>query len=138
MQELKINHLAVLVCFVLLTGLGFAWYGPLFGEPWMEMVGIDPENMEVPGAGIWITNIIATIAPLYLLAWLFTKLNVRSALNGGMIGFLISFCFILLSDMTSDMFAGAPYGLAWITGGYSVVAITVSGAILGAWKKFQS
>lgn len=141
MQALKINHLAVLVCFVILTGLGFLWYSPvLFGNPWMEMVGLDMAEVEAnpPGAGIWITNIIATIAPLYLLAWLFTKLNVRSALNGAMIGFLIAFCFILLSDMTGDMFAGAPYGLAWITGGYSVVAITISGAILGAWKKYVS
>ena len=138
MQELKINHLAVLVCFVVLTALGFLWYGPLFGETWMDMVGLDMATVEAnpPGASTWIANIVATLIPLYFLAWLFTKLNVRTAMNGALIGFLIGFCFILLSDMTSNLFAQRPYGLSWITGGYSVVSLAIAGAILGAWKKY--
>jgi hypothetical protein len=33
------------------------------------------------------------------------------------------------------MFAGEPYWLAWITGGYSLTWLTGSGYILGAWTK---
>jgi len=52
MKELKINYLAVLVAVVLQFVLGFLWYGPLFGEPWMEMVGFDMATVEAnpPGA----------------------------------------------------------------------------------------
>ena len=137
MKTLKINHAAVWVCVVLSLVLGFLWYGPLFGDPWMQMVGLDRATVEAnpPGASIWITNLIASVLPLYVLAWLFTKMNVSSALKGAWIGFLITFSFVFLSDMTGDLFAKNPYALSWITGGYSVVLMTISGAILGGWTK---
>lgn len=140
MKPLKINHAAVWVCFVLLHGLGFVWYGPLFSEPWMEMVGLDMATVEAnpPGAGAWITNSIATIVPLYVLAWLFTKLNVDTALRGLGFGLLLTFSFEFLSTMTGNMFAMNPYMLTWITGGFNLVAIGLSGAIIGGWKKYEA
>lgn len=113
------------------------WYGSLFGERWMAMVNIDIETAlaNPPGAGVWITNIISCIAPLYMLAWIFTKLNVTSGVQGAVIGFLIIFSFHHLPTMVSNMFAQAPYGLAWITGGYELVGMSISGFILGAWTK---
>ncbi len=138
MKTLKINHAAVWVCFVLLQGLGFVWYGALFSEPWMEMVGLDLAAVEAnpPGTGTWITNLIATIVPLYVLAWLFTKLNVDSAVRGAGIGLLLTFSFEFLSTMTGNMFAQHPYALVWITGGFNLVAMALSGAIIGGWKKY--
>ncbi len=135
--NLRFNHLAIFVCFLLLSGLGFLWYGPLFADPWMEMVGLDRATVEAnpPSASIWITNVIATFAPLYVLAWLFIKMGVNSGIRGAGIGLLISFSFIFLSKMTGDLFAQNPYALSWITGGYDMVALTVSGFILGAWTK---
>jgi hypothetical protein len=139
MTHLKINHLAVLVCLILMHVLGFLWYGPLFGDQWMPMVGLNPENMEGGfDAGLWITNLIASLAPLYLLAWLFTQLNVTSGMRGAVIAFLITFCFHHLSVMSGNMFAGEPYGLAWITGGFSLVGLSISGFILGAWTKRET
>lgn len=135
--NLRINHLAILVCFVLLTGLGFLWYGPLFGSSWMEMVGLDPAQVEAnpPGAGIWISNIIATIIPLYALAWILIRMGVSSGIQGAGIGLMISFSFVFLSKLTGDLFAQNPYALSWITGGYDMAAMTLAGFILGAWSK---
>jgi hypothetical protein len=136
MKDLKINHLAVLVAVVLQFVLGFIWYGPLFGEPWMGMVGLDMATLEAnPSAGPWITNIFSSFAGVYLLAWLFTKMGTDSLGKGAAMGFLIGFVFVLLAEMTGGMFAMEPYGLAWITGGFTTVALTVSGAVLGAWTK---
>jgi hypothetical protein len=138
MEQLKINHLAVWVNVVLLHILGFLWYGPLFGEPWMEMVGLTMEEAEAGSAeaGMWITNFIATVVPVYALAWIFTKMNVNSALKGLWVGFLIAFSFVFLSNMTSELFAQNPYALSWITGGFSLVGLSVAGLILGAWRKY--
>ena len=134
---LKINHLAVLTCIVLSFVLGFIWYDPLFGETWMALVGLDLATVEAnpPGAGAWITNILSSLAPIYVLAWLFTKLDIRSGLHGAGIGLLIAFSFNFLSRMTSDMFAQAPYELVWITGGFDMIFLTISGFILGVWIK---
>lgn len=140
MNNLKINHLAVLVCVIILHVLGFFWYGPLFGEQWMAMVGLDMTAMEgnAPGVGVWISNFVASVAPLYMLAWLFTKLDVTSGIRGAGIAFLITFCFHHLSLMSGNMFAEEPYGLAWIIGGFSLTGLTISGFILGAWTKKTS
>ena len=103
----------------------------------MGMVGLDQATVEAnpPGAGVWITNIISSVIPLYVLAWLFTKLDVRSGFQGACVGLLIAFSFDFLARMTSNMFAQAPYELAWITGGFDMVLLTISGFILGAWLK---
>ena len=75
---------------------------------------------------------------MYVLAWLFTRINVTSLVQGLLIGLLIGFSFVLLSIMTSGMFAKDPYGLAWITGGFTTVGLAVGGAVLGAWKKYKA
>ena len=137
MKNLTYNYLAILVAFILVTGLGFLWYGPLFGEPWMGMVGLDPDNIEAPSAAIWISNFIASIIPIVALAWLFQKITVESGLKGALIGLMIGFCFVFLTRMTSNLFEGRPYALSWITGGFDMVALTLTGLILGAWRKYK-
>ena len=136
----KINHLAVLACVILLTGLGFLWFGPLFGEQWMGMVGLDMATVEAnpPGTGVWITDFIATVVPLYVLAWLFGKIGVSSGVQGAGMGLLITFSFIFLSTLTGNMFAQNPYALSWITGGFDMTAMTLSGFILGVWRKKET
>lgn len=140
MGKLKINHAAVWVAIVLLHVLGFLWYGMLFQKQWMTAVGLDMATLEANpvGAGVWMTNTIATVVPVYVLAWLFTKLDVNSAVRGAGIGLLIAFSFVMLSDMTGDMFAHRPYGLSWITGGFSMVAMVIAGLILGGWRKYEA
>ena len=139
MEKLKINHAAVWVAIVLLHVLGFLWYGVLFQDQWMNLVGLDLATIEAnpAGAGVWLTNTVATVVPVYVLAWLFTKLNVNTALQGAGIGLLIGFAFVHLSTMTNDMFAQNPYGLSWITGGFSMVSLAIAGLILGAWRKYE-
>ena len=105
----------------------------------MAMVNLDMATIEAnpPGAGVWITNVVTAVACMYLLAWLFTKLQVESAVQGALYGFLIAFVFITLNRMTNDMFAKNPYGLSWIVGGYSMATLTLGGLILGAWRKYK-
>jgi hypothetical protein len=137
MNNLKINHLAVWICIILMHGFGFLWYGPLFGEKWMAFVNLDPATMQQDSMdpALWILNSIAIIAPIYALAWLLSKTNVTSGIQGAMLAFIISVTFHLLPAMNANMFAGEPSGLAWITAGYSVSWLTVSGFILGSWIK---
>ncbi|WP_235299437.1 DUF1761 domain-containing protein [Portibacter marinus] len=140
MSALKINHAAVWVAIVIAHALGFLWYGFLFQEAWMDAAGLTMADIEAApaGAGHWISNTIATILPIYLLAWMFVKMDIRSGVQGAIIGLLISFCFVLCTMITTGMFEGEPYGLAWINGGSTMLVITVAGFILGAWTKTSS
>lgn len=87
-------------------------------------------SFQVSLSGRIYPNPVASLAAVYLLAWLFTQLNVTSGPRGGVLAFLITFCIFHLSEMRDNMFAGFPYGLAWITGGFNVVGNTLSGFIL--------
>ncbi|MDA3906704.1 MAG: DUF1761 domain-containing protein [Bacteroidales bacterium] len=137
MEKLKLNHYAIWLAIVLQFILGFLWYGPFFGEKWMLMVGLDLTAVEAiqPGIAIWLTNIISTIAAMYLLAWLFLKIEIRTALRGLFTAFLIAVTFIFLTTLTNNVFARLPYGLAWITGGFSMVGFSIAGTIYGVWTK---
>ena len=138
MKKLTINHAAVWVSVVLLSVLGFVWYGVVFDKQWMAYEGLDLATIEAnpPGEKIWISNIIATVIPVYTLAWLFVKLDIESWMEGAKTGLIIAFSFVFLTIMISNMFAQAPYGLSWINGGNALVSLTLTGAVLGAWRKY--
>lgn len=139
MTQLKINHAAVWVGVVIMFALGFLWYGPLFGERWMEYVGLtlaDAENMDGM-AGIWISNIVVSIITMYMIAWLICKLGYDTGVKGALLGFAVAFVFVFLTTMVNNLFAQEPYGLAWIIGGFSMVGYTINGFIMGAWTKKQ-
>ncbi len=137
MEKLKINHAAVWVGIVLMFALGFLWYGPLFGEKWMAFVGLDMTSAsEMEGmTGIWISNIVSSVISMYFLAWLISRLSISTGIKGALLGLEIAFVFILLTTMVNNMYAQEPYGLAWITGGFSMAAFTINGFIMGAWSK---
>ncbi len=140
MKELKINIWAVIVAIALQFVMGFLWYGPLLGTPWMEMVGLDQATVEAnpPGAGIWISNIFSAALSMIVLALLLKRLNVRTALNGAGTGLLIGFTFSLMPVMISGFYADAPYWLSWITGGNTAIGLMIGGAVLGGWKRYKS
>ncbi len=137
MNAIKINHGAVWVSIVWMFILGFLWYGPLLGETWMGLVGMTMEQAEAnpPSVAVWISNIVASAAAIYFLAWLFVQMNVQSLMKGLILGVLLGFLFNLLPTMINGFYADAPYGLAWITGGFQCVGWGVSGIILGSWTK---
>ncbi|MCD6090417.1 MAG: DUF1761 domain-containing protein [Bacteroidales bacterium] len=137
MEKLKLNHYAIWLAIVLQFVLGLLWYGPFFGEKWEHLVGLDLTSIEASQSGfsIWITNIISSISAMYLLAWLFVKIEIRTALRGLFTSFLIAVTFIFLTSLTNNLFAHIPYGLAWITGGFSMVGFSIAGVIFGVWTK---
>ena len=137
MKNLKINHAAVWVGVVVMFALGFIWYGPLFGEQWMNYVGLTLEEASSTEGmtGTWISNIISSILSMYLLACLLAKLGINTGIKGALMGLKIAFVFIFLTIMINIMFAHAPYGLSWIIGGFSMVGFTITGFIFDVWTK---
>jgi hypothetical protein len=81
---------------------------------------------------------VASFAGIYLLAFIFVKMGIDSPGRGALMGFLIGFVFVLLANMTTGMFAQDPYWLAWVTGGFTTVGLTIGGIVLGAWTKSKS
>ncbi|PIR74262.1 MAG: DUF1761 domain-containing protein [Candidatus Magasanikbacteria bacterium CG10_big_fil_rev_8_21_14_0_10_47_10] len=43
---IEVNYVAILVAAVASFVVGWIWYGPLFGKPWMKMMGMTEKDKE--------------------------------------------------------------------------------------------
>jgi hypothetical protein len=135
---MKINWTAVIVLVVVYQVLGFLWYSPLlFGEVWMDAIGLVPEDLDAANSAPFIIAILAAFAVNIMLAWLFTRLYVSSAMSGMWIALLCWLGFFFLNSATHSAFEGESLALILISGGKELVAFLLSGAVLGAWVKKQ-
>lgn len=73
----------------------------------------------------------------YTMAWIFTKVLVKSMTMGFLIGLLFGIVFVLFERIVKDMFLMKPLALSLIDGGVGVIVYAVTGAILGAWRKYE-
>ena len=51
-----INYWAILVLGIVSMALGALWYGPLFGKKWMEIIGVNKNDLEARKEmekGVW-------------------------------------------------------------------------------------
>jgi hypothetical protein len=128
----QINYLAVLAAAVSAFLLGGLWYGPLFGNAWMQASGVTPETRQ-PGHGPKVF-IIAFVWAL-LGAWFFAMfLGAAPALAfATAVGFGTGLIWIAGSFAINYQFEGKPLRLLLVNGGYHTVQYTLYGVILGLW-----
>jgi hypothetical protein len=131
----EISWLGVLVAVVASQIIGFLWYGPLFGKPWMAALGKTQEEMSATGTGLpqaIIGGIIASIVSALALATILTMSDSPDVESGIKIGLLVSVGFVSMNAWSGGLFEGRNQTLTWINVAYSIVTYTVMGAILGA------
>lgn len=142
----EMNIWAVLVCAGIAQGLGFLWYGKLFGKAYMKVIGgrdmsqmskeeCDEINKKM--VPVYILNFVTSIITIVVLAYVFNHYLVIGAMEGIKIALLMWVGFIMPMTASAAMWSGKPKQLAWnmffITAGYELVAFIIFGAILGAW-----
>ncbi len=128
-----INWLAVVVATFVAFALGGLWYSKaLFGNTWLEEVGLTEEainnaNMAKTFGGTFVLQLLATIA-------LATTLSADSTwMDGLQNGLLISVLWIATAYGVTYLFEQRSIRLFFINAGYYVVLFAISGSILGAW-----
>lgn len=135
MQNLKINHLAVIVCTVLNMLIPMGWYRA-FADQWMSMNNLTEEVIKQnESSSMYISALISGLIASYVLAWLWKRMNIATVQDGLITALVIGFGLVFLTSMVHNMFESRPYGLSWINGGQNLIWILISGAILGGWTK---
>lgn len=131
----QINWLAVLLAFIATMAIGFVWYMPaVLGNRWMAAIGKtedDLKNMS-GGAGIWVPMMVAAALTAILLAVLISKLGLDNALAGGWFALVLALVFRAGGHVIHNGFAGRPAAVTIIDSGHDLLAMAVSGAIIGA------
>jgi len=142
-MDAHINWLAVLVAGISSFVVGGIWYSPgLFGKAWMKENNLTEENIKRGNKGkiFGFTAIFSLVMAANLAMFLAVPATCPPECAptpgigwGAAAGFLAgiwTFCAIAIHSL----FELKNWRLIFINGGYSVVALTLMGAIIGLWR----
>lgn len=139
-----INYLAVLACGLVAIIVGFLWYGPLFGKPWMKMTGIDkatPEQMtkgkkEMPimAAIQFVFALIMGCVLSYVIAYASAFKGETGVMVGLESGLWAWLGFVAPVTVGMVLWEGKPWKLWAIVAGNWLVTLLLMGMIIGFWK----
>lgn len=133
MEQVVINHFAVIVAAALSFVLGGLWYGMLFGKAWMKETGITQEQAQQGTGKVFGLSFIWMLVMAYNLAFFLGQpsLGVKEGL---MYGFATGFGWIAMAIFVIGLFERRSAKLMLINGGYMTVALTMMGAVIAAWR----
>ena len=137
MRKQSVNLWAVLVCVVIGQIIPALWYN-FFSEQWIALNGFNKQQLEAATSPVpYLASIVSTSFMAYSVAWVFTKIPIKSGFTGFLVGLLFGIVFILFETIVKDMFAMRPLELSLINGGVSIVVYSITGFILGFWRKYE-
>jgi hypothetical protein len=129
-----INWLAVLVAGISSFVVGGIWYSPgLFGKAWMAANELSEDRIKQGNKGMifGFTLIFSLVMSANLAMFLNEpKTDFTWGMTAGFLAGIWTFCAIAIHSL----FELKSWKLIFINGGYSVVSLTLMGAILGVWR----
>jgi hypothetical protein len=133
----SINWLAILVAGLSAFVIGGIWYSPgLFGNAWMKESGLTEDQIRSGNKGkiFGFTALFSLLMAANLGMFLVDSAEMKTTLSwGATAGFLAgiwTFCAIAIHSL----FELKSWRYILINGGYSIVSLTLMGAIIGLWR----
>ena len=124
-----INWWAILAAIVANMVLGFLWYGPLFGKPWMKLVGKKEDDLPQN-----ITMYFIPMVATFLSASVIWTLMRATGLSGVVTAITAWIGFVALTTYTNDLFENRPVKLWLINNTYHLAGFILSGLLLDLLK----
>ena len=130
----QLNYLAIFVSALSTFLIGGLWYSPaVFGKAWMRENGFTEESLK--GGNMikifGVSFLLAIISAVNLAMFMGPESN---PIMGALWGFLAGAGWVATFVGTYYLFERKSFTLFLINAGYSIVALTIMGAILAAWK----
>lgn len=127
-----INWIAILGASVSAFAVGGIWYGPLFGKAWMDAFGFTDESLAGRNMGkvFGIAFLLTFVAAINLEMFIGPE---GTLAFGTMAGFAAGFGWVAMFLGILYLFEGRSMKAFTINAGYCVAALTLMGAILGAF-----
>ena len=134
MENVTINHLAVIAAALSMFIIGGLWYSPaLFGNKWLKAIGKDETFLQTGNKlKIFGGSFVLALISAYTLAGFVSGYENWS---WGLIGaLLVGFGWLATSFGIVYLFERRSFGHFAINAGYLIVSYTVMGLIIGFWK----
>jgi type III secretory pathway component EscU len=129
-----INIWAILVSTIIYFTLGALWYSPLlFGNIWVKALGVNMEDLEQKPIDFFGSAIAAFIATLFL-ALLLEVVGTYDVFISLLVALIVGVGFVLSSGAYNVLYEGKNYIAYLIDGGYHIIALLITGLILGLWQ----
>lgn len=133
-----VNYLAVLLAAIASMPLGFLWYGPLFGKPWMKMMGITPEkakemkkkNMTKEYVMMFVGSLLMAFVLSHALIFAKAYLHETGISAGLQTGFWNWIGFVAPVTIGAVLWENKPWKLWILNTGYFLVLLLIQGIIL--------
>ena len=133
-----INMLLVFLAAVSSMVIGWLWYGPVFGKPWMKMMGFTQASMDEAkkkGMGkayglMFVGSLVMAYTLAHSLVFASTYMHVMGYPAGLMSGFWSWFGFVAPVTMGGVLWEGKSWKLWALNNGYYLVTLLAMGCIL--------
>ena len=137
-----VNYLAVFFAAVLSMALGYAWYGPLFGKPWMKLMGITKESMKgMKGSDMqklygmqFVGSLVMAFVLSHVLVFASKYLGESGVSAGLQTGFWNWLGFVAPVTLGSVLWEGKSWKLWLLNNGYYLVTLMAMGTVLAVWN----
>ena len=138
-MDVQVNFIAVIIAAILSMVLGFVWYGPIFGKPWMKLKGYTAESMKKEQAemGKWyFVSFVLAIVTAYVLSHVMSLSEAFYTYSSVMTGLTTAFWmwlgFVMPVQLTATIFSDKKnMKLFGIDTGYQLVSLLIMGVIIG-------
>lgn len=128
-----INWIAVLVGIVFSNALGFLWYGPFFGAPWMRGLGRSREDMQGGNPLMYVTTALSSLVTMVVLAAAVRAFGSTGVVQGALLGLILYIGIAGTATYVAVTFEGRSRLVWWINGAYNLVVFAVMGAVFAIW-----
>jgi len=128
---LAVSWLAVLTASVLPFALGYFWYGPLFGKPWLLATGLTTDRIKAemnPARTYGVTFVLGVITAYAFGLGLGANPGLWRAVGAG---FAVGLVAVAFSTAINDLFEFRRLRLTLINGGYHVGRFALIGLSFG-------
>ena len=133
---MKTNYLAVIVAAIAYWLLGAIWYGVVFGEAWMALEHMTPEQARSMNPVLpYVITLVLNVLIAYALAQICIWRNADTLGRGASVGVLLWVGFVGPVTFTTYMYEMRPKELYAINQFFPLAGFVLMGAILGGWKK---
>jgi hypothetical protein len=137
---MKINYLAVIVAAVVHFIIGGLWYGLIFANIFVDIVGREQLEKMVADSH-WSQYLIAFISSLvlvYILAH-FVQFTGSKTVGGGLqTAFWLWLGFVATTQLSGVIFEQRRLGLYLLNIGYQLVACLICGALMAVWRPTEA
>ena len=128
-----VNLLAVVGATVASMLLGMIWYGPLFGKPWMKLVGLSEKEAAKDMGQTMTLGLLNMFVTNFALALLLLLVKPANLQEGLMLTGLAWFGFMAMDEASNAIWVKSPWKLVYINAAYTLVNLLVATLILMKW-----